>query len=52
LRGEDLIAQGYAPGPIFKSILRAVEDAQLDGRIHNHTEALRLIEEQFPVDHP
>jgi poly(A) polymerase len=52
LRGEDLIAQGYAPGPIFKSILRAVEDAQLDGRIQNHTEALRLIEEQFPVDHP
>jgi poly(A) polymerase len=52
MRGEDLIAQGYAPGPIFRSILRAVEDAQLDGRIHNHTEALRLIEEQFPVDHP
>jgi len=51
VRGEDLIAQGYAPGPIFRSILRAVEDAQLDGRIHNHTEALRLIEEQFPVDH-
>jgi poly(A) polymerase len=52
LRGEDLIAQGYTPGPIFRSILRAVEDAQLDGRIHDHTEALRLIEEQFPFDSP
>ena len=52
LRGEDLIAQGYTPGPIFKSILRAVEDAQLDGRIHNHAEALRLIAEQFPVHQP
>jgi poly(A) polymerase len=49
LRGEDLIAQGYAPGPIFKTILSAVEDAQLEGRIHNHTEALQLVEEQFPV---
>jgi len=52
LRGEDLMAQGYTPGPIFKSILRAVEDAQLDGRIHNHAEALRLIAEQFPVHQP
>jgi poly(A) polymerase len=52
LRGEDLIAQGYAPGPLFKSILRAVEDAQLEGRIHNHAEALQLIEDQFPVHQP
>jgi poly(A) polymerase len=49
LRGDDLIAQGYAPGPIFKTILRAVEDAQLEGRIHNHPEALRLVAEQFHV---
>jgi hypothetical protein len=50
LRGNDLIAQGYGPGPIFKIILQAVEDAQLEGRIHNRAEALRLIEEQFPVN--
>jgi poly(A) polymerase len=49
LRGDDLIAQGYVPGPIFKSILQAVEDAQLEGRIHNHPEALQLIHEQFPT---
>ncbi len=49
LRGHDLIAQGYTPGPIFKTILRAVEDAQLEGRIHTHPEALRLVGEQFPV---
>jgi poly(A) polymerase len=49
VRGEDLIAQGYAPGPIFKSILQTVEDAQLEGRIHSHAEALRLVEEQFPL---
>ena len=49
LRGDDLIAHGYAPGPAFKIILQAVEDAQLEGRIHNHAQALRLVEEQFPV---
>lgn len=50
LRGDDLIAQGYTPGPVFKSMLKAVEDAQLEGRLHDRTEALRLIEEQFPVN--
>jgi poly(A) polymerase len=49
LRGDDLIAQRYSPGPIFKSILQAVEDAQLEGRIHTRDEALRLVEEQFPL---
>ena len=50
LRGEDLIAHGYTPGPLFKSILQAVEDAQLEGRIHNYQEALCLVQEQFPAD--
>ena len=50
LRGEDLIARGYTPGPIFKVILQSVEDAQLEGLVHDHTEALRLVEEQFPFD--
>src|SRR5213078_2764092 len=31
LSGDDLIAAGYSPGPLFKAILGAVEDAQLDG---------------------
>jgi poly(A) polymerase len=52
LRGDDLIAQGYSPGPIFKRILQAVEDAQLEGRIHTRGEALRLVEEQFPLARP
>jgi poly(A) polymerase len=48
LRGDDLIAQGYTPGPIFKQILQAVEDAQLEGRVLSRPAALRFIEEQFP----
>ena len=52
LRGDDLIAQGYTPGPIFKQILRAVEDAQLEGRVLSRTAALHFVEEQFPRTPP
>src|ERR1700678_2626886 len=34
LTGRELIAAGYEPGPRFKEILHAVEDAQLEGAIH------------------
>jgi poly(A) polymerase len=49
VRGDDLIAQGYTPGPVFKDILRAAEDAQLEGKIRTREDALRLVEEQFPL---
>jgi poly(A) polymerase len=49
LRGDDLIAQGYRPGPIFKEIFQAVEDAQLEGRVHTSTQALSLVAERFPL---
>jgi poly(A) polymerase len=52
LRGDDLIAQGYSPGPIFKELLQAVEDAQLDGKIHTPAEALSLVVERFPPSRP
>ncbi|HET6843283.1 MAG TPA: CCA tRNA nucleotidyltransferase [Candidatus Angelobacter sp.] len=43
LTGNDLIAAGYPPGPAFKKWLTAVEDAQLEGAIHNKDEALALV---------
>jgi len=49
LRGDDLIGQGYTPGPLFKTILQTVEDAQLEGKLHSRDEALRLVAEQFPL---
>jgi poly(A) polymerase len=49
IRGDDLIAAGYSPGPQFKEILRTVEDAQLEGSIHSREEGLRLVQERFPV---
>ncbi len=47
LTGEDLKILGYRPGPQFKEILEAVEEAQLNGRIHNKDEALKLIRTDF-----
>jgi len=47
--GDDLIAAGYAPGPQFKSILTAVEDAQLDGRLNSRDEAMQFVEREFPL---
>jgi poly(A) polymerase len=49
LNGKDLIAVGYAPGPRFKQMLRAVEDAQLEGEIGTANEALKLVTERFPI---
>ncbi|MBL8210682.1 MAG: CCA tRNA nucleotidyltransferase [Bryobacterales bacterium] len=43
ITGRDLIALGYSPGPAFSGLLRAVEDAQLDGRIQTREEALTLV---------
>src|SRR5262249_23062686 len=51
LTGRDLIAEGYSPGPQFSKMLTAVEDAQLEGRIHSREEALDLVREVFgPVN--
>jgi poly(A) polymerase len=49
VRGDDLIAQGYTPGPLFKKILQTVEDAQLEGKLRTREDALRLLAEQFPL---
>ena len=45
--GRDLIDAGYAPGPRFKEMLAAAEDAQLEGRIRTREEGLELIGRDF-----
>lgn len=47
--GHDLIAAGYRPGPEFKEILSAVEDAQLEGSVRNKHEALQFVLNQYPA---
>jgi poly(A) polymerase len=49
ITGRELIAAGYQPGAGFKEMLRAVEDAQLEGTIGTADEALRLVKERFPL---
>ena len=48
LTGSDLIAAGYKPGPGFKAMLEAAEDAQLEGSVKTKKQALRLVKETFP----
>ena len=43
ITGDDLIALGLTPGPMFKELLRAVEDAQLEETITTKEEALVLV---------
>jgi poly(A) polymerase len=47
VRGDDLIAAGYAPGPAFAAMLAAVEDAQLEGQVNSLEEAMALVRERF-----
>ena len=49
ITGDDLIAAGYTPGPRFREILEAVEDAQLEGRLASGEAALQFVEREFPL---
>ncbi len=43
LRGRDLLAMGYAPGPEFSRVLAALEEEQLAGRIRTREEAEEFV---------
>ncbi len=45
--GRDLIANGYKPGPRFKDLLEAAEDAQLEGVIASTEQGISLLRERF-----
>jgi poly(A) polymerase len=47
LSGNDLKGLGFRPGPSFKEILDAVEEAQLNGKIGTHEEAVAFVERTF-----
>jgi|ERR1700728_1930789 len=47
--GDDLIAAGYTPGPRFREILEAVEEAQLEGQLASREAALEFVEHEFPL---
>ena len=47
ITGDDLISAGYTPGPAFARILRAVEDAQLEGSLADSGQALEFVRSRF-----
>jgi poly(A) polymerase len=49
ISGNDLIENGWKPGPQFRTVLQAVEDAQLEGILHTREEALSFVETNFAV---
>ena len=42
ITGDDLAKAGLTPGPLFKRILDAVYDAQLEGRVRTREEAMEM----------
>ncbi|MFH1732138.1 MAG: CCA tRNA nucleotidyltransferase [Planctomycetota bacterium] len=47
--GHDLIEMGYTPGPQFKKILDAVDDAQLEGELETAEQAIEFVHQRFPM---
>ena len=47
LDGRDLIQLGFQPGPQFSSILRALEEAQLEGRVRTRQAALSWVHQNW-----
>ena len=47
--GEDLISAGYSPGPEFRKILDAVENAQLEGDLSSRQAAMEFVRREFPL---
>jgi hypothetical protein len=49
VRGDDLIALGFKPGPEFGEILEAIETRQLEGRLRTRDEALEWVKREYPL---
>jgi tRNA nucleotidyltransferase (CCA-adding enzyme) len=47
LRGRDLIAMGFSPGPSFQEILKEVEEAQLNGEISSRNHAAEWVLKKY-----
>jgi poly(A) polymerase len=47
LRGRDLIAMGFSPGPNFQTILKQVEEAQLGGELSSREAAMEWVNKHY-----
>jgi len=48
ITGDDVVALGYAVGPVIGKLLAAVDDERLEGRLTNREEALTWLSREFP----
>ncbi len=48
LKGRDLLALGYRPGPIYREILAALLAERLEGRVHSREEELAWVNAHYP----
>jgi len=47
LRGGDLRALGFHPGPIYRDILNSLRYARLDGQVQSRDDELRFVRRRF-----
>ena len=47
LKGKDLIALGFSPGPLFHDILEELHEKQLEGEIGNKEQALEWLRKKY-----
>jgi poly(A) polymerase len=52
LRGKELIAIGFTPGPVFQTILKEVEEAQLNGELNTREEAIEWVRSRYQTGRP
>jgi len=47
LKGKDLIAMGYKPGPFFKEILEGLLEAKLEGDVSTKEDEIEFVKDRF-----
>lgn len=47
ISGNDLKAMNFPPGPLYKTMINFVLEAQLDGQIHSKEEAMALVKDNY-----
>jgi poly(A) polymerase len=52
LTGHDLTRRGLPPGPLFKKLLEAVREAQLDGTLIDAGQAWQMVERMLAEEQP
>jgi tRNA nucleotidyltransferase (CCA-adding enzyme) len=47
LTGDDLIAMGVSPGPVFQQVFKALRDARVNGQVNSKKDEISLVQQQF-----